>query len=407
LKFLIAGVLFLLGAPVLPAALIASAQAATAVTCGGANDTATIQAALNAGGEIDLPAGVCLVPSGALKMAKSGTHLIGQGPGTTTLRFAGAGSSDGVRLGTFPDPASCTGNSAPANCQQTYNLSIANLSVEAPNRTGGFLFDANGVSQVTIKDIECGGWDMLGAQFFNTLTLDRVSCWTQDSANFAISLYQPLTGGTAAGWYRSDVMTLDDVNLNEQNSGGGCLNWDGMINTVRMDHVALLGCSYGLVLSNSQHSTSWFPADLMATDLEIDGSLIDGIVINAGRDIHLIDSDIDDCGAGQPGGYALVVAPDQGGSWTSGIFISGTAIHCAPAAPADIDARGVTITGSQFYDGGHDGQPWAGVEIGPHSDEVAIHGNAFGRWGDPTAPGQGVQVDAGATNVDIAGAVGQ
>lgn len=378
---------------------------------GSTDDTTHIQNAINAassGGTVVLPRGTCVVAT-SLSISNSGTHLVGQGTSATLLDFTTSTlNAQGIILGTNPSSSVCTGSVAPSNCQQTYNTSISQMSMEMPNGNQGFLIYINGASQTTISDLYVNSsyW-FLYVQFANTTILRDISAYSFGTTGYAIYLYQPITTGTSSGWYRSDVLSMNDVTLNANAAGTGCFDWDGMFNTVRMKHVALLDCSTAFATANTQNSSSYYPTFLFAEDLEIDGTTSQGVQLNAGADFHFVNSDIDICSAssGDTSNYPFSTGADSSYSVTHGVWIVGSAIHCSPNGAAYINSRDTVMSGDMFYDLAHNtSQQWSSITFSSTAVDGQVTGSFIGRrYGDPDAVTYGVNVNSGASGISLTG----
>lgn len=377
--------------------------------CDGAtDDTAYIQAAINqiatTGGIVLFPAATCDV-AGTLKISTNSIRLLGMGAGATVLNFTGTGTADAIQIGTFPSSSVCVGSTPPSNCQQVYNASVGDMTIDALSRTGGALIDVNGASQTILYNVQYIGWDLLYAQYFNDLILRDFDGYINDNANYGINITNQITTGTSSGWYRSDVITLNDVVMNAQNKGGNCFNADGMINTFRLNRVGLLNCHYGMAFSNSAHSTSYYPMFLFARDLELDGGSAPAIIINAGADFNITNSDIDAYRDTTVGDNIIVMAPDTGYSTTSRLTISDSAIHDGAGTAIYINCRDVILSGDRFFDLQHDPTATPDViTVAPSSVDVTIDSSQLGpSFSDPDKSTTGILVNAGAIGVSATG----
>lgn len=370
------------------------------------DDGPALQAAVNSlssqAGTVQLPNQNC-TDAGTLVMQYAGLHLRGAGTGATTLTCTGTGAADCIQIGEFPTLGNCVGSVEPANCGQTYTTSVNDMTLLAPNRTGGYLIDINGASQVTISDIYYAGYYAFQTTFVNNVIFERLNGFSHATSQQAINLAQPITSGTSAGWYRSDSITFNDFGLNAQSLGANCLNWDGDINTVRMQHVFMISCLNGMSISNSANSTSYFPQFLEADDLEIDSAAEDALSINAGRDFQIVNSYLNSSDAASGAGFPLAINPDTGFSVTSGIMIANTEIQDAPNGAAYIGAKDVTMANDHFFD---TNKASSGVnptvEVLATGQHVTITGSFMGqRYGDPNAPSYGIVIDSGAGAVSL------
>jgi|GEM_PF-1617948 hypothetical protein len=377
---------------------------------GGTDDTAAVARAISAlgstGGTVQFPNANCAF-AGTIAIGTSGIHLKGAGINGTTLTFTGAGAADAITIGTFPASANCTGASPPSSCLQITGVSVEDMTITAPNRTGGYLFDINGAREVLIQKIFYpSSWLLAATAYVNNVEFHQLNGYIRSTSgsSYGILLYNAITTGTNSGWYRSDQIGFDHVFMNAQAAGANCFGWDGMVNTVVMTHVALLSCANGLVVNNSQASTMWFPLFLMADDLEVDGSSLNSVLINAGRDFHIVNGELNNSGNGSSlANYPLAVNFDANSN-TCCVFIDNTAIHDTWGGAAKIDVQDVTISNSHFFDTNHAGNGMAPtIDITAHASNVLVTGSFLGqRYGDSNKPSYGIQVEAGAGVVSAA-----
>ena len=394
--------------PTVPAVTVAGGQAVPGVVCDGATDnTAAITNAIagaTGGAWFILPAGTCKI-NGTVTLGQSRVRLSGQGWGATTISCATATLADCFVLGTNPNSAVCIGLTAPAGCGQLTSLTLDNFTITSA-RTGGFCFDVNGATNVLIRDIVYSCWWLAQVHYANNLVFDNLNGSTTGTSGYAINLYQAITTGTGAGWYRSDVVSFRHVVVNAQRLGAGCLNWDGMIQTVQVQTLQLLQCGdYGMVVTNSQHDTQWWPAFLQADDLEIEGATKDALAINAGRFFHCVNCYINQFYGNDLAYYPLTVHPDTGFSDTAGVYLDNSEVHDAYGAAAYLDAKNITISNTQFFDTNHKASGSIPVVVvGPAAENVTVVGGSMGQnYGDPNQPTYGVVVQADAGPVSFAG----
>jgi len=412
------GNVFILQNYIPPTSSVAGGTVIPGVVCDAVTDNTTAInnaiAGATDGAWFILPIGQCNV-SGTIVIGLNGIHLSGQGLAYSTfLNFTGSGATDGFQIGTFASPSICTGGSAPSGCGQIYGVQVDNMSIGTDSRTGGYMFHIDGASQVTLRDIYYHGYAFLETQYVNNLLIESMNGYAYNSIGASMMLYQTITSGTTAGWYRTDLITFDNFNLNNIHNGGNCLVWDGPVFTVRVNQTALLECNYGIQVNNSQASSSEYPEFLFANDLEVDSACSGGIAINAGSDFHISNSFFGTqyCN-GSTGKFPLLINPDTGVSVTHGVSIVNSQFHDSGAQAAVIGGKDVYIANSSFFDTNHAGSgATPAIEIIAGAQNVIITNSLAGqRYGDPDAPNYGVIVDAGVgagpvslSNMDYAGA---
>ena len=364
------------------------------------DDTHGVQGAISAlgasGGIVQFPPGTCEV-SGSITITGSGVHLRGAGTGATTVEFTGGGIQPGFVFGTNPSAASCVGASPPSGCLQAYNESISDMTIKAAGRTGGYAIFVNGVSQFTASNLYIPqAWDVLNVQYVNNAYFSNINSYSQDSgAGSAIQLWNPVTSGTVNGWYRSDVVTLNDVIVNNLNSGAICINVTGAIYTVVGFGVRALQCGLtGVAVTNYIESTAYFPEYVFFFDLEVDGGSQDGMLIDGAIDVTCSGCDIN---ASHASGtyYPLVVDPDEGFANTRSVNIVNSDIHDGPLSAAILNGRTINVANSSFYDTNHAGSGGVAALViaGATSDGITITGGTAGvRDGDSNYPSYSVEV---------------
>ncbi len=366
------------------------------------DDTAAFQNAIaslgSSGGLINVPAKTCKI-AGTLSIPYSNISIIGT-MGATVLNFSGTGTGDAFAIGSMAASSSCTGASAPSACYQVSNIKISDMSVNAPSRLGGYLFDLNGVAGTSIiQNINYSGWDVIQTQYVNGPAFVNMNGHSRDTTGNAINIINNITSGTTAGWYRTDAPYFNWVIVNEQQSGGNCMNVDGFVQTIEMYSVHLLGCANGLKIQNSAGSSSYYPGFIESFDLEIDGGTGTGVFITGGSDINFHNCDVDAINA-PVGQLALYIGPDVGNSVTRTFKSNGCSWHDVKGTAVFISAKNVTMTGDHVFDTNKSGTgTYPSVEIGNtagNTDNIIISGSFIGqRFGDSAAQKYGVQVDAG------------
>lgn len=351
---------------------------------GTSDDTSAVQKAIGAaqkaaGGIVRIPIGTCLV-KGTLRVTRDNIRLAGEGRGSRLL-FANR-SRDGIAIG--------------GEKSQIYGDQIADLDLDASGKTGGATISMKNVAQASLSNVVIDhAWEGIYAQQTNDVDLSRVIIVaSQKGARFGLKWYSPANNAQ-----RSDVLVLRDVTIEMNYSGGDCILWDGMAQTMRGVSVALLGCAYGLHIENSADSKSYYPAFGMFNDLEIDGASREAVRIEGGNYFYFTGCELAD--DNPKATNVLDVLPDERGSVTRGIFITGSSLHDAPNSAALLDARDVHITGSAFFDVSKAGSGISpAVVIGGDADHVSILGATIGYgFGQGFRPNYGVQIARGADHV--------
>lgn len=354
---------------------------------GRTDDTAAIRTAIAAaqragGGTVHVPVATCLV-KGTLRITADNIWLEGEGRGSRLL-FAN-GAADGIVVG--------------GQRRQIYGDEILHLDLDASGKTGGVTVSLDNTAQSRLADLVIDhAWAGFAARQTNDVELDRVIIVaSQKGAPFGLKWSSPADNAR-----RSDVLVLRNVTVQMNYSGGDCLVWDGMAQTLRGFSVALLGCAYGLHIENSARSRSYFPAFGMFTDLETDGITRQAVRIEGGGAFYFTGCELSN--DNPQGGDVMAVLPDSRGSITRGLFITGSSLHDAQASAAVIDARDVHVTGSAFFDVSKAGDGRApALVIGGHSERVAIVGSALGyQFGQGFRPSYGVRIMPGADHVLLA-----
>ena len=367
------------------------------------DDTNAFNTALATGQWVLAPSHATCIIAGTLNMSVTGSRLSGGGWGSTILSFTGVGTGDAITMGTFPATANCIGSVQPSDCQQTYNLTIDNMTINAPNRVGGFIFDINGVSQASIHNIYYSGWGLALVIYANNVIFDTMNGYTNDTTTNSILLQQPITAATAY-YYRTDSVVFNNFTLNAKQLGASCMAIDGPVYTVRINASALLDCQYGIIVNNTALSATYYPDFLFANDLEIDAACDGGLAINAGADFHISNSYFatQSCN-GVSGHYPLLVNPDTGFSVTHRVVIVNSQFHDSGGQAALIGAKDVTIDNSLFFDTNHTGTGTTpAIEILSSAQNILISNSFLGQaYGDPYAPNYGIIIDSGAASGTI------
>lgn len=351
------------------------------------DDTAAIQTGIEAaqaagGGTVVVPVGHCLI-KGTLHITRNNIRLRGEGR-ASRLIFAN-GTADGIAIG--------------GQRPQLYGIEISNIALDASGKTGGATVSMRNVAESRLSNVVIDhAWEGIYAQQTNDIDLDRVIIVaSQHGAPFGLKWYSPPDNAQ-----RSDVLVLRNVTIQMDYSGGDCLVWDGMTQTMRGFSVALLGCAYGLRVENTAGSKSYYPAFGMFNDLEVDGATKEAVRIEGGNQFYFTGCDLTN---DNPKGTSVMeVLPDSTGSITRGIFVTGSSLHDARDSAAIIDARDVHITGSAFFDVSKAGNGIApAVVIGSKAERVSIVGSALGyQFGQSFRPRYGVKIDKGAKQVTLA-----
>lgn len=374
--------------------------------CDGSNDdTSAFQATVNSlqakGGLIQVQAATCVI-AGTLTVQYNGITIEGAGENATVLLFTGSGTADGIEVGSSVASGVCIGGTPPPACYQTSGDGLRNISLQAPNRLGGFLLDVNGTLNFSASNVTYSGWKVLRVIYSNTATFSNFNGYTRVDTEYAIDMTMSITTGTTAGWYNDIAPTFYNFIVNAQglNTVGGCLNIDGPIFTPILYSVHLLNCGNGMAISNSARSTTIYPEFVQSYDLEIDGASIQGLIVQAGSQGNFIGCDVDVSAATSGSHYPLLMGNDYGFSYTRGYTFTGCQFHDGPSSAAFIEGIAITFANDQFYDTnkGVTGTLPAVVISAANTDNILISGSLAGqRYGDSAQPNYGVLIDSSVT----------
>ncbi len=374
-----------------PSAGAVSVQQFGARCDGRADDAPAIRSAeayleRRGGGTLLFPAGKTCLFRTSLTIRGNGIGWASDGVGYAHARLECAtGSQDCLDIG--------NGSS------QLYYTKLQGLYFQGSGLTGGWMFNVNGAALLKVQDVVFNGvFNGVKTNWVNAAEFDSVRVVaTSAGGSTLIELSSP-----ASDRYRSDVVTWNDSTAEANDKGRDCMVMDGDVNTVRLKHVALLNCRLGFHVLNSAGGRAYYPQFVFATDLEVDGNTAGGVLIDAGADFSFVNSDIDD-NSPSTNAVPFRANPDLGRSYTRGIRIVGSNIHDGPRQAAIINARGVIISGSNFFDTNHLGKgTYPALEIGPDSDDVVIGDSSVAqRYGEPAAPKYGLQLDKGAAHVAL------
>ncbi|QUD89083.1 hypothetical protein [Phenylobacterium montanum] len=357
--------------------------------CTGGDDTDEINAALAKGGLVALPGRTCII-SGTLNVTQSSTHLVGKGVGGTFIRCVGSSGADCIRIG--------------GQSKQVYNTTIEGVYVVAPSRVGGACIDIDGAANLLISRFALGPcFNSVSDTWSNNVVLEHFVIQGVKGD------YGLLWTSPANDTRRSDVLILNDGVINALYSGADGLILDGMVQTLRLNGVSILGARHALWVRNTARSTSHFPAFVFANDLEVDGATLVSVQIDGGAEFHFTNSDLSNT-SGSPGqGGAdtdcFIVNPDLGASVTRNIFVTGGRVGNCQQRAMNINARDVHITGVNVHSASKEGRSaYPQVELGPNAVDIDVTGGKIAyEFGDPANASYGVVVDPGATNVALTG----
>lgn len=347
---------------------------------GNADDTAAIQAAINAaaGG------GIVYLPRGAYKITKSlvcSSHhvaIVGVGPASAlrgvgdfdTLRFAGKGHIYGNR--------------------------VQDLLFDEVGKTGGHALVGDHVAQFHASRVNVGnGWNAWSFHNFNNVTLDH--CRFESCRG---TYYGKATGGGAGpGKGRSDVLRL--INLvfgGARKAGMVGLDIDGFVHTVNGWGVHFVSIGAQALIARNTLGAENNPSFFTFDDLECDFPGLECIRLEVGVRFFFNNSQLHGSqGASNifVGGRARSVSFTGGfstGARDSGIAVTGhdvaiSAMHFSanstgmrgryPGILLRNSCRDVTVTGCRSGEAAPGGSQSSGCHIEAQADGFVVVGNNF------------------------------
>lgn len=356
---------------------------------GVADDTAAWRAALATGRSITIGKPANFKITGALTIQAAGQRI--EGCGRYGAVFTPVGSFD---LFDIRSPTSATLRGA----------GLARIRIVAGGMTGGNCFAIRNHSKVIITDVQAD-------QPWNFAYVERVN-----AVYFQTCEIGGLRGEYGYKWFgnaalKSDLLTLTDCIISAPSgSTAEGIDWDGNCATLRLQNVGMIDCRRGIYAHSSTGEGK--PGLLFADDLEIDGSLDEGIRIETG-DFFYIDNLYQHASVREHGifiGDAVRkcrIAGTAHGNFKSGLYCAGRDTFFAGHIYGNSNQRsalwsGVTVAGvaTRFSFAGLSGTPGEGgtvkqrfgVEIQPGARWIDINaylgGNVLGPWIDYSGGGR-------------------
>lgn len=361
-----------------------------AVCDGATNDTVAIQLAIDTlgTGNVNFPPRNCVV-SGTINVTTNSITLNGSGWNATTITCSGTGTADCIKVG--------------FQAGYVFGTVIQNMTVTAPNRTGGHCINIEKMGNVLVRWVnmyDC--YNSARVDTSNSVTFQNF--WMND-INGAYGL---LWTGPTNGVDRSDVLQLTDGVIQALYQGGDCMRWDGLANTLRITNVGFLRCRYGMHVMNTAASPTLVPGFLFATDLEIEGASIASVRIDGGYDYHFNNSYVSNfTGAPGQGGAdtdCIIVNGDVGVSVTRNVFLTGSHIGVCRQRGIFFDAQNLHIAGTNFRALSMAGSGlWPAVSLGPNSVGTDVAGLSVFEAGNPQNVSYAVEMQAGAQRINLCG----
>lgn len=223
-----------------------------AVGNGAANDAPCLQAALDTGKDVYLPAGYTFRHDTALSMTRNNQRLYGPGVLQTN------GAIDGVVIG-----GGCNG-------------AEVSVTVNSPGQTSGWAVKVSNATRVNIQRMNViDAYGMLYAEKFNTLNTGFIWGTLRGPG---IKLYGDNSKASDAAHFERAIVS--------PGAGFYGFDWDGGVHTVSGRIGVVTG--KGVIARNTSGGTR-LPA-VSRVLFEVDYSTADGIRIDAGEDIDLTDS---------------------------------------------------------------------------------------------------------------------
>ncbi|MEY4300595.1 MAG: Ralstonia phage phiRSL1 [Verrucomicrobiota bacterium] len=384
-----------------------------AVGDGTTDDTAAVRSAIAAAAALSGVSygGIAIEFSGknyrltdTLSIQNSFVSLRGIAPQGTMLSFAGMASKDWIVFGSLGGA-------------QIRRGGIENLGIFGAGGNTATVAASGAVTGAAVKLVNC--YDIRLAD----LAIENVLCGVdigESTNNIQIvrSVIIPNQSGSLYGvnWhcpgdgsYRSDVLSFLSVTIEGQWSNAIGFNWRGYCNTAVGNGLRILHLAKGIVVSNSAASASYFPSFLNISDLELEGFKTRAIEINGGTDFKIGNSDINnlsggDASQGNADDHAILVTADAAASITRGLSISNTRIGGCRQNGINYAGRDLQLDGVIFYttslatSGGA-----AAIRLTGTATKAQLSNIIAEEFGGAARSSYGVQIDAGATAVSIAG----
>jgi len=212
---------------------------------------------------------------------------------------------------------------------------------------------------------------------------------------------------TAPAGARSDVLTVEDLTVQNGYNGADGFVCDGNVQTLRWHGGAIMGCKIAFWVQTTRSKID-FPAHFFISNLETDGQLERSVLIDAGQHMVFLGCDLSNTsGAPRQGSrdHATVeIRPDRGFSETRDIEFIGGRIGNTQEQAMLINARHVRVTGGAAV--GDASKAGVGkfpvIEIGPEASQIMIIGSDIGgQYGQPVRASRPILIRRGASRVLI------
>ena len=345
------------------------------------------------GGRIFFPAQFSpYVLRGTLTLATSFVGLEGEGPQASFITCAN-GAQDCIAIG--------------AADKTTRDQSIENLGIFGDgHKTAGANVKIRNTFNVRVERVQienCLRCFDIGPANNGTTLRDVIAAPNQPASDYGIYWHSP-----GDGKQRSDVLTLDNVVIEGQWSNATGILWEGFANTMVASHLRILHMDFGMRITNPAHSASFYPSFLNAFDLEMEGFKTRALSIEAGADFKIVGSDINNLSGAEVQGHrddqAIRIYSDAGASITRGIQISASRIGDCQSNGVWSDARDLQLTNISLFSTSLAGSGAASaIRLGPASHDVQLTSVMAEEFGGAARAAHGLQIDAGATNVQVTG----
>jgi len=365
------------------------------------DDTAEIQAAINASealsspGQVLLPASQYLV-TGSLTVNTGGISLIGEGRFSTIINFTNT-TQNCLTVG-----GSTYGGSI-------YGFAMRDMWLKCTSKTGGTLCLLQYVNQVVVSNVYITmpwiGFTVWGTNevFMEKVTIQGMAggtnCW-------GLKYYANPSAGE-----RSDYLTTNDFTVYAGYSGANGFVWDGAANTWNGNNMTALNCAYGMYIVNTAQSTTAYPTFGEFNNFNTDGMSVCGLSIGAGSDFQFSNSQITNTsgssGQGSADNQALRIVPDVSYSKTRQIQFANCRIGLARIGAAYVEAIGVQFTNTVFASGATTtSNTYNGLEIGcsvaNSCYNISVQNCTDYEYGNPNNFQYGIRIDSGVVDYVVA-----
>jgi hypothetical protein len=355
---------------------------------GSTNDTAAIQAAFNAGGNIYFPPGTYNYTSLTINVAARIVGANQRGSSTTSAKLNCTSSASATQRILVGD-----------GITELYGVSFEHLLFTAPSAPNGAIIKFNYCAESGVYD----------CQFFTlNLTARGISYYQCNTLRFErVRIVNP----TGAGIYgegddthRSDVITFINVIISGDSTSAqthmpNAIEANGFVNTLTFHSCQFVDCGRGIYRHNTIGATNRGEF-VLAHDVEVDFPYYEAVRIAAGNGIYLVNCYLHgsitthnlqiDYNATTSIDTVSVVGGQITGAYKAGVYQNGNFVKIS-----DVEISGNSLQSSGTH---------PGVLIGANSISTILTANHIGvRTGYQSATqSYGVQITAGAQQVVIA-----